>query len=258
MIFPFEETIYRDAGVPVDFVGHPLVDVVRADDDARRNSPRGTASTPERPIVALLARQPPQTKSRRIIRAFSKRANSWRGNGKTLRRDPVRPRRRAQSACRTFRTPTALARRSRSSASKAAPTTRWPPPIAPSSPAAPRPSKQRCSARRWSSSTASRRITALILRRMIRTPFISMVNLIAGRRVVPELIQDDFTPAAVEAEVRHLLESPEAPRRDESRPRRSSREAGPGRRDRTGRGCFCADAVEPFCPGQLKSGYLVS
>src|ERR1700741_1807821 len=29
VIFPFEEKIYRDAGVPVDFVGHPLADVVR-------------------------------------------------------------------------------------------------------------------------------------------------------------------------------------------------------------------------------------
>jgi len=42
---------------------------------------------------------------------------------------------------------------------------------------------------------------------MIRTPFIGMVNLIAGRRVVPELIQDAFTPEAVESEVRKLLES---------------------------------------------------
>ena len=30
VIFPFEEKIYRDAGVPVTFVGHPLVDVVKA------------------------------------------------------------------------------------------------------------------------------------------------------------------------------------------------------------------------------------
>src|SRR5271155_52915 len=29
VIFPFEEKFYRDAGVPVDFVGHPLVDIVR-------------------------------------------------------------------------------------------------------------------------------------------------------------------------------------------------------------------------------------
>jgi lipid-A-disaccharide synthase len=52
--------------------------------------------------------------------------------------------------------------------------------------------------------------TAFFLRRMIRTPFISMVNLIAGRRVVPELMQDNFTPAALEAETRRLLESPAA------------------------------------------------
>src|SRR5690349_19037306 len=30
VIFPFEEPIYRQAGVPVEFVGHPLVDVVKA------------------------------------------------------------------------------------------------------------------------------------------------------------------------------------------------------------------------------------
>jgi lipid-A-disaccharide synthase len=34
-----------------------------------------------------------------------------------------------------------------------------------------------------------------------------MVNLIAERRVVPELIQDQFTSAAVVEEVRKLLES---------------------------------------------------
>jgi lipid-A-disaccharide synthase len=55
--------------------------------------------------------------------------------------------------------------------------------------------------------------SAFVLRRMVRSPFIAMVNLIAGKRVVPELIQDQFTSAAVEREVRNLLESPAA--RDE-------------------------------------------
>jgi lipid-A-disaccharide synthase len=32
-----------------------------------------------------------------------------------------------------------------------------------------------------------------------------MVNLIAGRKIVPELIQDDFKGPRVEAEVRRLL-----------------------------------------------------
>jgi len=30
VIFPFEEAIYRDGGVPVEFVGHPLVDLAKA------------------------------------------------------------------------------------------------------------------------------------------------------------------------------------------------------------------------------------
>jgi lipid-A-disaccharide synthase len=50
-------------------------------------------------------------------------------------------------------------------------------------------------------------ITAAILRHMIRTPFIGMVNLIAGRRVATELIQDTLTPETLKAEVRRLLES---------------------------------------------------
>jgi lipid-A-disaccharide synthase len=41
----------------------------------------------------------------------------------------------------------------------------------------------------------------------------AMANLIAGRRVVVELIQDDFTPAAVAAEaVRLLTDEPYAAR----------------------------------------------
>jgi lipid-A-disaccharide synthase len=53
-------------------------------------------------------------------------------------------------------------------------------------------------------------VSAFILRRMIRTPFIGMVNLIAGQQVVPELVQDKFTSCAVEREVRRLLLSHEA------------------------------------------------
>ena len=36
----------------------------------------------------------------------------------------------------------------------------------------------------------------------------AMVNLIAGSRVVPELIQDDFTPEAAAAEALKVLEDP--------------------------------------------------
>ena len=44
----------------------------------------------------------------------------------------------------------------------------------------------------------------------MRTPYFAMVNLIAGRRVVPELFQDDFTPQAVADETLRLLQDPNA------------------------------------------------
>jgi lipid-A-disaccharide synthase len=50
-------------------------------------------------------------------------------------------------------------------------------------------------------------------RHLVNVPFFSMVNLVAGRGVVPELIQDDATPAALAAEAARLLEDADARRR---------------------------------------------
>ncbi|MCI0402791.1 MAG: hypothetical protein L0212_04630, partial [Acidobacteria bacterium] len=43
-------------------------------------------------------------------------------------------------------------------------------------------------------------------RPLVRTPHYSMVNLLAGERLVPELIQHDFTPGRLAAEVSRLLD----------------------------------------------------
>jgi len=48
-------------------------------------------------------------------------------------------------------------------------------------------------------------LTARLAKPLVRTKFFSMVNLIAGRAVVPELIQDDFTPERVAKEAEKLL-----------------------------------------------------
>ncbi len=53
-------------------------------------------------------------------------------------------------------------------------------------------------------------VTAAIARWLVRTPMFAMVNLIAGKRVVPELVQKDFTPDRVANEAIRLLDSPEA------------------------------------------------
>jgi lipid-A-disaccharide synthase len=53
-------------------------------------------------------------------------------------------------------------------------------------------------------------LTALLAKPLVRTSYFSMVNLIAERRVVPELIQSAFTPQNVAQEILNLLRNPQA------------------------------------------------
>jgi lipid-A-disaccharide synthase len=53
VIFPFEEDLYRRAGVPVEFVGHPLLDLTNAV-PPRDAFLRSVALNPEASTVALL------------------------------------------------------------------------------------------------------------------------------------------------------------------------------------------------------------
>ena len=52
-IFPFEEPLYRQAGVDVRFVGHPLIDLARAG-EAREPFLRSLTLDPNAPVLALL------------------------------------------------------------------------------------------------------------------------------------------------------------------------------------------------------------
>ncbi len=53
-------------------------------------------------------------------------------------------------------------------------------------------------------------LTATLAKPLVRTPYFAMVNLIAEKRVVPELVQDDFTPERVAGETLRLLQEPNA------------------------------------------------
>jgi lipid-A-disaccharide synthase len=55
-------------------------------------------------------------------------------------------------------------------------------------------------------------LTAFLAGPLVRTEYFSMVNLIAGREVVPELIQKNFTSAKVAAQTLQLLTDPDAVR----------------------------------------------
>ncbi len=53
VIFPFEEELYRKAGVDVEFVGHPLIDMVRTT-KSKEEFCANYQLDPRKPIVALL------------------------------------------------------------------------------------------------------------------------------------------------------------------------------------------------------------
>jgi lipid-A-disaccharide synthase len=51
-VFPFEEKIYRDAGIPVTYVGHPLADVIPLQPDVA--AARAALALTAGPVIALL------------------------------------------------------------------------------------------------------------------------------------------------------------------------------------------------------------
>jgi len=205
VIFPFEEKIYRDAGVPVDFVGHPLVSLVHATmSRAEFSSRHGLDSS--RPVVTLL---PGSRKSemaqhyRRVMETCARLQQSMGGRvqfvhavapnlkHETLDSDPLAP--SLQITRVEGDTYNALAAADCAIVASGTAT------VEAALLGTPMVIIYRVTP-----------ITAAILRPMLRTPYIGMVNLIAGRQVAVELVQNAFTPAAVEAEVRRLLESEQA------------------------------------------------
>ena len=48
-------------------------------------------------------------------------------------------------------------------------------------------------------------VTYAIAKRVVKVPHVAMANLIAGKRVVPELIQHDFTAANIVQQIDRLL-----------------------------------------------------
>jgi lipid-A-disaccharide synthase len=209
VIFPFEEAIYREAGVLVNFVGHPLVDVVKASMSRTEFAARHGLDA-GRPIVALL----PGSRRSEIERHYPlimeaceqlSRGAQTRGaiqfvlaSAPSLETELFAPFARPGVAVTRVEGATYDTLSAADCAIVASGTAT----VEAALLGTPMVVVYRVSP-----------TSAFVLKRMVRSPFIAMVNLIAGRRVVPELIQDQFTPAAVEQEVRTLLESAAA--RDE-------------------------------------------
>lgn len=201
-IFPFEEAFYRERGVHADYIGHPLVDTVRAQ-QTHAEFAAAHRLDPTHSIVALLPGSrasevhhnwPTMLEACRLIRQRQP-VQFVLAAAPSLPQDALTTGEAGDLAIRVVSGATydALA------ASDCAVVSSGTATVEAALLGVPMVVVYRVSA-----------LTALIARRMVRTPFFGMVNLIAGRQVVPELIQQKFTADAVAREVLRLLESSEA------------------------------------------------
>ena len=201
VIFPFEEQLYRDAGVPVQFVGHPLVDLARAQ-EPKDAFLRELGLNPAGPIVALLPGSRPNEVERLlpIMRdAVMLIAGRLPGAQFVIARAPSLDDRLFSGVRWGSQSPAVVLARTDDVLAI-------------------------CDVAITASGTATvqaalhgrpmvvvYRLSSLsyrLGRRFVRVDDVAMVNLIAGHRVVPELIQDDCTPEKIASEAVSLLIDP--------------------------------------------------
>jgi lipid-A-disaccharide synthase len=199
VIFPFEEAIYRQAGVPVEFVGHPLVDLARSS-QSRAAFLTGRGLPASAPTVGILPGSRPSEVARilpdlvaaaNLIRAQVPGAQFLVARAPNLPDslfDVLRDGQLPRTVIVEADTDTVLA-----SADVA------------------------LTASGTATVQAALHDTPMVIvyrvspwtyrlgRHLLNVSTFGMVNLIAGSRIVPELIQDAFTPAAVAAEAVSML-----------------------------------------------------
>lgn len=197
VIFPFEEQIYRQAQVPVSFVGHPLVDHVKPPGD-RRPLVKALGLDPDRPVIALLPGSrkkevafnlPPMVGAVRLLRQRRPDLQFVLAAASHLRPDAYQEAASADIVVREGVTREIL------SASRVAVVASGTATVETALTGTPMVVVYRLS-----------RLTYALGKPLVNLPNYAMVNLIAGRTVVPELIQTDFTPERVAAETLSLLD----------------------------------------------------
>jgi lipid-A-disaccharide synthase len=197
VIFPFEEALYRDEGVPVTYVGHPLVDLVRPAPD-RHGFVSGLGLDPTRPVVAMLPGSrstevsnnlPRLIEASRIIRRRSPDTQFVLAVAPLLDDDAIGARCSGLPirlvANQTHAVVGAADLALVASGTATVETALLATPMVVVYRVAP--------------------VTYALGRPFVRVAHFAMVNLIAGREVVPELIQSRFTPERVASEALSLL-----------------------------------------------------
>lgn len=211
-IFDFEEEIYRRAGVPVEYVGHPMLDRpgIAAADVSRDEFFARAGFSPALPLIALLPGSR-ESEVRYILPGLIDAAEELR------RRQPDRLRQFVIPAAPTLDAGSIRLRLDERPASRGSIKVLT---------NATHDALRYADAAVVASGTATLETallgcpmvvvyrlassTAFLARFMVDVPYYSIVNLLAGKRAVPELIQNDFTARRVADEIERLLGSPEA------------------------------------------------
>jgi len=236
VIFPFEEQIYRDAGVPVAFVGHPLIDHVRPPMDRASVSAR-LGLLPDRPVIALLPGSrnkevgfnlPPMIETVNLLRVLRPDLQFVLAGAPHLRVGTF------QEASASGITVVEGATRDVLSAARVAIVASGTATVETALTLTPMVVVYRLSA-----------LTYALGKPLVSVSNYAMVNLIAGRVVVPELIQSAFTAARVAEETLRIL--------DEGTPRSEMLRSLSEVREKLGKGgatLHAADEIDEFFEGQ--------
>ena len=197
VIFPFEQQIYERAGIPVEFVGHPLIDLIHVTTD-RSDLLTSHGLDPEAPTVALLPGSRPN-EVRAILPTLAAAAPLIRAHVPKAQFVIARAPNLASSLFASLTTPGGIAVVEERAddvlnASDVAVTASGTATVQAALHLRPMVIVYRLSP-----------LTYRLGRRFVKLDTFGMVNLVSGRRIVPELMQDGFTPERVDEEVRSLL-----------------------------------------------------
>jgi lipid-A-disaccharide synthase len=208
VIFPFETAIYEKAGVPVEFVGHPLVDLAIARRD-RAAVLGGAGLRVDQPVVALLPGSRPN-ELREILPTLADAAMLLAqqrpgiqflvARAPALPDDLFAPLTRLASAG----VPHAVLEGVTDDVLGAADVV-----VTASGTAT---VQTALHGRPMVVVYRLSPVTFMLGRPFVRVHTYGMVNLVAGRPIVPELIQDRFTPEATAREVLAILTEPDRAR----------------------------------------------
>ena len=195
VIFPFEENIYRKAGVPVSFVGHPFLDTVKPLLN-HSDSFKYFGLSPEKPVVLLLPGSR-LSEVKAIFPVMAKVAGRlMRDNSIQVAAYPASPEiSREISGIPGIKIITGGDKYSLFSIATLALAASGSVTLELALLSVPYALLYRLS-----------RLTYLVLRPMVRVPYAGITNLLAGKRVVPEFIQAHCRSERIVPVVRELLE----------------------------------------------------